>query len=543
MKSLDEASASSPTSEELLQASLTLLSTLPSPSSSPLRRKFPSITTSTTRLLSSLPSLPLTTPLALPLLASLVDTLTRLHSLGSCPPTGKLQLQSELSACASALELLASDADLLVCSEDGSSDGDLISRLQVGPISSRLAALDSLLSDQSATSASSLQSAVPSLLKLLEPSASLEAREKATSAFAKLCSLSATSSHDIITSNEVGPILLTHLSRLLDSGTTGTGPSILTENVCTVLQTLTLIRENAVALASRGGVGPLLEICQAGTPSAQASAAGVLKNLARIETLKNYFVEENAIVILINICELGTPNAKNNIIGCLCNLAGPTEEESQDLKIRLFKDGVLECVKGFLDLEIQDDEGNWDLESGICLVRQLASFRYIAEIITNNGFIPYITSALDDVKSSVRIEAALALAELASTGKVIKEICESIPKLVKMLENKIPKEREAGAKALAHLMPVSGYRRIFRKDEGGIVNVVQLLDPLTRDVERKYPVSILLSLSQSRKCRKQMVAAGACGYLRGSLVIEVEGAKKLLECLGRGRILGVFPRV
>jgi hypothetical protein len=289
-------------------------------------------------------------------------------------------------------------------------------------------------------------------------------------------------------------------------------------------------------------VGPLLEICHAGTPSTQASAAAVLGNLAQVETIRPYFVDENSIPTLINLFYIGTAVAKDNTICCLCNLAGPTEDELQDLKIMLFKEGVLDCIKNYLELQAQEDR-DWNLEGAIGLLRHLASFRYIAEIITNNGFIPYIVSALDNTKPRVRIEAARAIVELAATGKIIKEICESIPKLVRMLEGKVAEEREASVKALAYLMHVSGYRRIFRKDEGGIVNVVQLLDPLVGDVEKKYPVSVLLSLSQSRKCRKQMVAAGACGYLRGSLAMQVEEAKKLLECLGRGRILGVFPRV
>lgn len=385
-------------------------------------------------------------------------------------------------------------------------------------------------------SASCLQSAVPSLLKLLEPSASFEAREKAVSAFAKL-SLSE-SWHHVITSGEVGPALVIHLSRILDSGT---GATAAIENACTILQTLTLVKENAMALASRGGVGPLLEICHAGTPSAQASAASVLGNLAQVETIRPYFVDENGIPTLINLSYIGTPVAKDNAIGCLCNLAGPTEDELQDLKITLFKEGALDCIKSYLELQVQEDR-DWNLEGAIGLLRHLASFRYIAEIITNNGFVPFVVSALDSTKLKVRIEAARAIAELAVTGRIVKEICESIPKLVRMLEGKVSEEREASVKALSYLMHVSGYRRIFRKDEGGIVNVVQLLDPLVGDVEKKYPVSVLLSLSQSRKCRKQMVLAGACGYLRGSLATQVE-AKKLLECLGRGRILGVFPRV
>ena len=61
--------------------------------------------------------------------------------------------------------------------------------------------------------------------------------------------------------------------------------------------------------------------------------------------------------------------------------------------------------------------------------------------------------------------------------------------------------------------------------------------------ETRFPVSVLLAaVAQSRRCRKQMVAAGACGFLQGLVGAEVEGAKRLAECLGKGKMLGVFPR-
>ena len=61
-------------------------------------------------------------------------------------------------------------------------------------------------------------------------------------------------------------------------------------------------------------------------------------------------------------------------------------------------------------------------------------------------------------------------------------------------------------------------------------------------MDRRFPVAVLLAVSQSRRCRKQMVAAGACGFLQGLMAAEVDGAKRLAECLGKGKMLGVFPR-
>ncbi|CAK9184765.1 unnamed protein product, partial [Ilex paraguariensis] len=100
-------------------------------------------------------------------------------------------------------------------------------------------------------------------------------------------------------------------------------------------------------------------------------------------------------------------------------------------------------------------------------------------------------------------------------------------------------EKEVAAKALSNLMVYAGNRRIFRKEERGIVSAVLLLDPLIQSWDKKYYVSILASLVHSKKCRKQMVASGACVYLQKLVDINVEGAKKLLDSLGRGKTIAV----
>ena len=103
-------------------------------------------------------------------------------------------------------------------------------------------------------------------------------------------------------------------------------------------------------------------------------------------------------------------------------------------------------------------------------------------------------------------------------------------------------EKEAASKALSLLVLYAGNRRIFRKAKGGIVSIVQLLDASIQNLDKKYPVSILASLVHSKKCRKQMIAAGASVHLKKLVDMNVEGSKKLLNGLGRGKIWGVFAR-
>ncbi|KAK9278838.1 hypothetical protein L1049_028417 [Liquidambar formosana] len=104
------------------------------------------------------------------------------------------------------------------------------------------------------------------------------------------------------------------------------------------------------------------------------------------------------------------------------------------------------------------------------------------------------------------------------------------------------KRKKLAAKAMSNLMLYAGNRRIFRKDERGIVSAVPLLDPLIQNLDKKYIVSILASLVHSKNSRKQMIAAGACVYLPKLVEMNIEGAKKVSESLGRGKIWGVFSR-
>ncbi|KAK8557530.1 hypothetical protein V6N13_013798 [Hibiscus sabdariffa] len=55
-------------------------------------------------------------------------------------------------------------------------------------------------------------------------------------------------------------------------------------------------------------------------------------------------------------------------------------------------------------------------------------------------------------------------------------------------------------------------------------------------------ISTLVLYTGNQKCRKQMVAAGACVFMQKLVEMNVEVAKKLLESLASGKIWGVFSR-
>ncbi|GMH23462.1 hypothetical protein Nepgr_025305 [Nepenthes gracilis] len=489
-------------------------------------------------------------------LSSVLLTLTDTLSLaGRCRnhhlTEGKLKTQSEIDSVIAKLDRHIKDSEILfrsgVLQDAAVSTSDLsavcskrealrvemrnmLTRLQIGTFDSKSEALDALLGllneDDKNVSIAVAQDLMPVLVRLLD-SSSPDMKEKTV---AVIASISAIDSSEHVLVSE-GLLLLNHLIRILESGS-----GFAKERACVALQALSLSKENARTIGTRGGISSLLEICQSGTPSSQAVAAGVLRNLAQIEEIKENFVEENAIFVLIALSSSGTALAKENAFGCLSNLVS----NDVSLKILVAREGGIESLKNYWD----STPAGWSMQTAVELLRNLASLHPVGQSLISEGFIGKVMAALSCGILGVRIAAAGAVYELGFSSKSQKEIgeCGSVAPLVRMLDGKVTEEREAAAKALSRLMVYAGNQKIFKKEERGIVNAVLLLDPLTQSLDKRWPVSLLASLVGSKKCRKLMVAAGACVYLQKLVELDVDGARKLLQSLGRGKLWGVFAR-
>lgn len=462
--------------------------------------------------------------------------------------SGKLQTQSDLDSVNIRLDHHLRDADLLVRSgvlHDSThlapgprreavraEARSLITKLQIGNFDSKSLAMDTLLNllceDDKNVLIAVAQGVVPLVVKLLD-STSVDIKEKAVAAIARISTVDS-SKHLLVAE---GILLLNHLLRILESGT-GTAK----DRACVALQALSSTKENARTIGSSGGISSLLEMCHAGTPSTRAVAAGVLRNIAAVQETRLNFVEENAVPVLITLATSGTRSAQENAVGCLCNL---TSEEDESWKFLVVREGAVHCLKIFWD------EASWTRgdEAAVNLLRNLASCRSIADLLLSSGFVPRLVLVLNSGVSAIRIAAAKAIDEMGYSTKAKKEMGEAgcVPPLLRMFDGKAVGEKEAAAKAVSHLLLYVGNRRLLRREQNGVENLVCLLDPSLQNVDmQKHAISMLASLSDRTKCRKRMVASGACGYLEKLVEMDVEGAKKLLEALGRGRLWEVFSK-
>ncbi|XP_073048460.1 uncharacterized protein [Primulina eburnea] len=495
-------------------------------------------------------------PLSFDLLQSLSATCSAAASLAAlCREQtlqgGKLRTQNDIDSLSGKLDAHINDLEVLARSgifspSDSTSMStvessrresvrtearNLMTRLQIGSTESKNSTLDLLLGllqeDDKNVLIAVAQGIVPVLVRLLDSSSSSEIKERAVTAIAKISTVDS-SKHVLLAE---GLVLLNNLLRVLESGSI-----FAKEKSCIALKALSNSKENARAIGSRGGISSLLEICQEGTPISQAVAAGVLRNLAVFTEIKENFIEEHAVLTLLALCNSGTALAQENSIGCLCNLVSGDDE----LKLFVAREVGIENLKNIWDSAPTAQ----NFEVVVHLVRTLASCSNIAEFLAANGFLSRVVGALSFGAMGVRIAAAKAVYDLAYSSKTRKELGEigCIVQLVKMLDGKAVEEKEAAAKALSTLMNYAGNRRILRKEEKGIVSVVILLDTSAQNLDKKYLISTLASLVHSKKCRKQIVAARAGVYLQKLVDLDVEGAKNLVDSLGRGKLWGVFAK-
>ncbi|KAK9069856.1 hypothetical protein SSX86_010252 [Deinandra increscens subsp. villosa] len=487
------------------------------------------------------------------LLRSLSQTLSEALSLSlACQssdlPAGKLKTQNEVDSVSAKLDNHVRDLEVVIRSgvlHDGVVKNvsiskresvrvearNLVTRLQIGSVDSKTSVLDSLLrliqDDDKNVLIAVAQGVVPVLVRLLDSGSSPEIREKTVTAIARVSTVDS-SKHVLMAE---GLLLLHYLIKILESGN-----GFAKQKACITLQSLTISKENARVIESRNGISSLLEICNSGTPTAQASAAAVLRNLTTFSDIKPSFIEERAISVLLTLTRSGTALAQQHSIACLTNLI----KEDDDLKLLIVQKGVLTILKNFYD----SSSVNHSLEVAVDLLSNLASDQRLIESIISNDFLPRLLNALNCNVLGVRTHAAEAIYKIGYNSKVRKELGELgfIPPLIRMLDGKSVQETESAAKALSTILICTENRRIYKRDQRGIVSAVRLLDSLTTNVDKKHPVSILNSLAHSKKCRKRMVNSGALVHLEKLVSMEVEGAKSLQEAIGGGKILGVFRR-
>lgn len=452
---------------------------------------------------------------------------------------GKLRMQSDLDSLSGQLDLNLRDCSLLVktgvlgeatLSEPeaaGTQNNikELLARLQIGHLEAKHRALDSIVEamkeDEKNVLAALGRSNISALVQLLTAT-SPRIREKTITV---ICSLaeSGCCENFLVLEGVLPPLI-----RLLESGST-----VSKEKATISLQSLSMSSETARAIVGHGGVHPLIEICRTGDSISQSAAAATLKNLSAVPDVRQNLAEEGIVRAMISLLDCGILlGSKEYAAECLQNLTVSNE----NLRRSVISEGGIRSLLAYVD-------GPLPQESAVGALRNLVCPGSI-ETLVSLGLLPRLVHVLKSGSPGAQQAAAAAICRACSTNEIKKLIGESgcMALLVKLLEAKSSGAREVASQAISILMTVSQNCREVKKDEKSVPNLVQLLDPGPLNTAKKYAVSCLLCLSNSKKCKKAMISYGAIGYLKKLTEMDVPGAKKLLERLEKGKLRSMFSR-
>ncbi|KAI7736536.1 hypothetical protein M8C21_020610 [Ambrosia artemisiifolia] len=454
---------------------------------------------------------------------------------------GKLQMQSDLDSLSGKIDLNLRDCGLLIktgvlgevtmssdvegSSHRSSDIRELLARLQIGHLEAKHKALDSLVDvmkeDEKTVLSIVGRSNIGALVQLLTAT-SPRIREKTVTL---ICSLAESGGCE---SWLVSEGVLPPLIRLLESGS-----SVGREKAAITLQRLSMSEETARAIAGHGGVPPLIDICRTGDSVSQASATCTLKNLSIIPELRQTLAEEGIVKIMISVLDSGILlGSKEYAAECLQNITSSND----DLKRAVIAEGGARSLLAYLD-------GPLPQEPAVAALRNLVGLVSV-ETLISLGLLPRLVHVLKSGSLGAQKAATSSICRICNTMEVKKLVGESgcIPLLIKLLEAQSNGVREVAAQAIASLMALQHNRRVVKKDDKSVPNLVQLLDPSPQNTAKKYAISCLGLLSSSKRCRKLMVSYGAIGYLKKLTESEIPGSAKLLEKLERGRLKSLFGK-
>lgn len=299
--------------------------------------------------------------------------------------------------------------------------------------------------------------------------------------------------------------------------------------------------DNSWSVSAHGGVSVLLKIVKSDGCGGElvGLACGVLKNLAGVEEINKFMVEEGAILDF-----LGLLKSKDDI--------------------------VLLSSMDYLQTMVSMDESNRDLivkEGGICVLihvfdpkllisskaREMA-FRGIKtlclksesslNIVMSSGFINHVLYFLRYGEVSIQelaLKASFWLCETSEEAQKAMGDAGFMPELVKFLDAKSFEVREMAALTLSIMVSVPRNRKRFVQNPQNVGLVVQLLDQdEANSDDRKVLLSIITSLVSSNSGRRSIVNSGYLRNIEKLAAAEVSDAKKIVRKLSSNKFTSIF---
>ncbi|KAH7569001.1 hypothetical protein ACOSP7_012164 [Xanthoceras sorbifolium] len=352
--------------------------------------------------------------------------------------------------------------------------------------------------------------------------------------------VSVVSGFDLYKSVLIGAGVIGPLIRVLESGN-----DLGKEAAARSLQKLTENSDNAWSISAHGGVTALLKICSSVESRGEVigPACGVLRNLVGVEEIKRFMVEEGAISSFIRLARSKDEVVQINSIEFIQNIASGDESIRQ---IVIREGGIRALVR------VLDPKSSFSSKAREISLRAIEKLCFSSlsaiSILMNYGFMDELLYFLRKGEVSVQ-ELALKVAfRLCGTSEETKKAMGNagfMPEFVRFLDAKSFDVREMAAEALSSLLSIPRNRKRFVQDDRNIGFVLQLLDQQeeTNSGNKKFLLSILMSLTSCNSARRKIASSGYLKNIEKLAEAEVSGAKRLVRKLSTNRFRSMLSGI
>lgn len=399
---------------------------------------------------------------------------------------------------------------------------DMFAKLKAGNTDVKKGALEALIhymrEDDKAAMLVADEGDLPRLIHLLDSSSPI-IRERAAHAVSILAMV------DDCKKSLIGEGALHPLIRVLESGNLHAK-----EKSVLALCELSCLAGNAHMVAVHGAIPLLVKLCKQSSPGATACAAGTLSNLARNEHIRRTLADNGAIEVLIGLLSSSSPQAKDHAAKALQNLASGKDDRIRTL---IAKHGGIQSLVMFFKHAASTEAQ----ETAIQALGKLATSAPNVKAMVSAGYVAHLADLVDKGSSRIQKLAALAICNLSSYMDLKKHAC--IGPLKKMLEAKDISEQKVAARALSTLLLVNGNRRkVFGKEEKGILGLMHLFNPCKQNLSKRISMSTLLAPPY----KNRIMSAEASPQREKLAEMNITRAKKTLQKIGGKKLLGIFNR-
>ncbi|CAN1854451.1 U-box domain-containing protein 4 [Linum perenne] len=315
------------------------------------------------------------------------------------------------------------------------------------------------------------------------------------------------------------------------------------------LMKLTQNSDNAWSVSAHGGVSALLKLCSnhPSSPELIAPATSVLKNLAAVEEIKRFMVEDGAVSTFVKLIGAKEEAIQIIAIDFLQFIASQNGTVSTIGELVVRQGGIRVLVRV---LDPVSSSSPRSREAALMAIENLCfNSPHCNNLISNSNFINSLLHHLKSAEFSLKELTLKVSCRLSATSDAAKRAMGDAgftPELIKFLAAKSTDVREMAGEAIVGLLTIPRNRKRFLQDESSIGFVLELInnDELGNSYNNKFLVAILMAVvTNSNSWRRKILGSG---YLKNvEKIAESEGleGKKLLKRLGSGRIRNMINRV